>query len=130
MKQKIQAQMLAIATVVDDGRDARRAPKGVRLAVFSQFLKAFGLQDKKHRKYQCFWRLAVFTKIFALGSKNNGIYSVFWTAPSKKHWFLQSVHHVARNMCSMQKSQNPVNYSVLICFEFAFRVRAGVEGGS
>jgi len=37
MKQKIQAQMLAIVTVVDDGRDARRAPKGVRLAVFSQF---------------------------------------------------------------------------------------------
>ena len=41
----IQAQMLAVATFVDDGGDARRAPKGVSLAVFNQFLKA--LETKK-----------------------------------------------------------------------------------
>ena len=35
--------MLTVVTVVDDGGDARRAPKGVSLAVFSNFVKAFGI---------------------------------------------------------------------------------------
>ena len=57
--------MLAIVTVVGDGRDARMAPKSARLAVFSQLLKA--LRDKKHRKYRCI------SICFAPGS----IYKVF-----------------------------------------------------
>ena len=36
-KKIIQAQMLAVATVVDDGDDARRAPQGIILAVKSIF---------------------------------------------------------------------------------------------
>ena len=39
------AKSLAVVTVVDDGGDARRAPRGVILAVFSQFLKAFGANN-------------------------------------------------------------------------------------
>ena len=48
MKQKNQAQMLAVATVVDDGGDARRAPKTVILAVFRYVsLICESLRDKK-----------------------------------------------------------------------------------
>ena len=42
--------MLTVVTVVDDGGDARRAPKGVSLAEFSNFFE--GLRDKSHCKYR------------------------------------------------------------------------------
>ena len=53
-------------------------------------------------------KITAFTKLFALGSKNHGIYCVFWTAPR----YLPSVHHVERNIFSMQKSQNPWKFQV------------------
>ena len=97
MKQKtIQAQTFAVATVVDDGGDAHR-PKRRQFGGVSQFLKVFGTKNTVNTGMMFLVprrrKIMAFTKLFALGSKNHGIYCVFWTAPR----YLPSVHHVERN---------------------------------
>ena len=68
--------------------------------MFPRFFDTHGA--KKHRKYRVFLRLgspwACYLRCFFIGNKNNGIYSVFWPAPSKKHWYLSSCQHVATNI--------------------------------
>ena len=55
--------MLAVVAVVDDGDDAHRAPRGVSVAMFGQFLEAFGMV-----LVPCRPKITVFTKCFALGT--------------------------------------------------------------
>ena len=87
--------------------------------------------SKKHRKCRCFLRV---------GSPSHGIYDVvlllveqqprylqcFWTAPSKKHWYLRSFRHVTRSDFYMRKSQNLCN---LQCFGSDWFVTGWRVGG-
>ena len=119
--------MLAVVTVVDDGGDARRAPQGVIFLCLAHFKRL----TEQHHKYRCFLaphrpNTTVCTMFSVLGNKTHGIYSGFWTAPSKNTG-IYAIHHVARNNCSMQKSQNPCH---LQCFGSSFLGFVGrAEGG-
>ena len=68
--------MLALVTVVDDGGDARRVPKGRQFG-FSEFLKAFGTIN------------IINIDVFGASQAKN---HVFWTAPSNStgiyHFFI------------------------------------------
>ena len=66
-------QHLAVVTVVNDGGDAL-GPKNHYIGGVSMVTAIFGVsQAKNHGIYE----------VFDLRSKNNGIYSVCWTEPSK-----------------------------------------------
>ena len=118
MKQKIQAQMLAVATVVDDGGDARRAPKTVILAVFRYVsLICESLRDKKNtvntavfRLSRCFWRLAGQKPRYLRGVSTLGaritVFAVFFGQNQAKTPVFMQFQHVARNKFSMQKKKH------------------------
>ena len=50
---------------------------------------------------------------FAPGSKNHGIYSVFWTAPSKNLGIYALFGMLQELLFPCQRHKNTVNYSVL-----------------
>ena len=75
-------------------------------------------RSKKHRKYGCFWRVGspkprYVTMFLDSGSKNHGIYKVFWPAPGKNTGMYAGFTMLQDVVSIFEKVKNTVNYNVL-----------------